>query len=929
MAAKGTLTIRVLGDASDFKRAMKSAQSGAMKFGKILAAGMLAAGASVAGALVFSVKKFADFDQAMTRSTAIMGDVSDAMRNDMASAAREVAKTTAFSATEAADSFFFLASAGLDAAESIGALPKVAAFAQAGAFDMALATDLLTDAQSALGLVVDDSAESLKNMVRVSDVLVKANTLANASVQQFSEALTQKAGAALRALNKDVEEGVAVLAVFADQGVKGAEAGVALNAVLEGLTRTARLNADSYRDLGVSVFDVDGEMRNMADIISDIETGLEGMSIEAQLAALAQLGLTRTARDGVVQLLGTSDAMREYEASLRDAAGTTQDVADKQMQTFWMQMGLVKDQLIDVALSVGQTLMPALEGFAAWLQAKLPDITYWFNRVSGKFMDLLGVSRTATQGSIDHAMQWNDVWDDAAGGTVEAVAQMERKTGQSFANITEASVEMKDQVVSDATDWTAHWETAAKDFSESTGKMDDEFTEAGEFMSKLMDAWKTIWRTEVEPWFMTVAVPWVTQVFAPELARAFGRAAWAGIKALVSSANDGWREMGDQLSGPKIGADLGRGLIEGVESMYPKIAEVFGTKLPEQITGPLTDGLEIRSPSKLFFRYGVATMQGYIDGAKSKGEELQKTMRDIFAEVAQGVSTILGGVGAIRGRADAQRRLTEAEVDLAEARERKQALPGEIADAESELAALRAEGGDQAEGLAESERRLADLRVEFEAIDRRLIDTVDALTDAQLAAVAAEQRLLESGQDLIALTPDQEDMFKRLAESAGLTSDAIDRLINRYRTLGEVAARGGSVDERLIASGSPSDIEGRIRDIFANRGVGIGTGTESESQRISRIAEEVLGGRTFEDVRASVDRIARNVPRLAAGGIVTRPTLALIGEAGPEAVIPLRGRGAAGGTVINITVTSADPQAVVEAIRRYTRTNGPLPIAVA
>jgi SLT domain-containing protein len=65
---------------------------------------------------------------------------------------------------------------------------------------------------------------------------------------------------------------------------------------------------------------------------------------------------------------------------------------------------------------------------------------------------------------------------------------------------------------------------------------------------------------------------------------------------------------------------------------------------------------------------------------------------------------------------------------------------------------------------------------------------------------------------------------------------------------------------------------------------------------------------------------------LADGGIVTRETMAIIGEAGPEAVIPLDRLGETGGgqTVINVSVTSADPQAVVEAIRRYTRSNGPL-----
>ena len=70
------------------------------------------------------------------------------------------------------------------------------------------------------------------------------------------------------------------------------------------------------------------------------------------------------------------------------------------------------------------------------------------------------------------------------------------------------------------------------------------------------------------------------------------------------------------------------------------------------------------------------------------------------------------------------------------------------------------------------------------------------------------------------------------------------------------------------------------------------------------------------------------IPALADGGIVRDATLALIGEAGPEAVIPLDQLdstvGGGGPTTVNVTVTSADPRAVVDAIRRYTRSNGPL-----
>jgi len=68
------------------------------------------------------------------------------------------------------------------------------------------------------------------------------------------------------------------------------------------------------------------------------------------------------------------------------------------------------------------------------------------------------------------------------------------------------------------------------------------------------------------------------------------------------------------------------------------------------------------------------------------------------------------------------------------------------------------------------------------------------------------------------------------------------------------------------------------------------------------------------------------LPRLAEGGITTGPTIAMIGEKGPEAVIPLDRLGSMGGNTINITVTSADPNAVVAALQRYVRMSGPVPV---
>tara|TARA_R100001440_G_scaffold70521_1_gene92966 strand:- start:2177 stop:4495 length:2319 start_codon:yes stop_codon:yes gene_type:complete len=310
---------------------------------KVGIAGLAVAFAGMAKAVFEGLQAFKEFDSKMTQSLAIMKTTVH-QQEAMKRAAQEVAMETTISANQSAEAFFFLASAGLDAEQSIAALPQVAKFAQAGMFDMATATDLATDAQSALGLSVDDSQKNLDNLTRVTDVLVKANTLANASVQQFSEALTTKAGAALKVVNKDVEEGVAVLAVFADRGVKGAEAGDKLNQVLRDIPRATAKNKEEFAKLGLEMFDAEGNMKNVADIIEQLDAVLGPMSDELKASTLDQLGLNRGVADAVKILSGSTEQIRMYEEALRNAAGVTGEIADNQLDTLQSELDILNNK---------------------------------------------------------------------------------------------------------------------------------------------------------------------------------------------------------------------------------------------------------------------------------------------------------------------------------------------------------------------------------------------------------------------------------------------------------------------------------------------------------------------------------------------------------------------------------------------------------
>ncbi len=383
------MVVRLMGDISQYEKAMKSAtkitSDAAKKIGtKISEIGRSISGlgrslslrltAPLTAMGTASLAAFGQFDQAMTESLSIMK-----VTTEQADRMRRLASDLAFEGkgpqggTELARSYFYLASAGKDAEQSMALLPKVMGFATAGAFDMSKATDLLTDAQSALGMTMKDAQQDAANMVRLSDALVKANTLANASVEQFSIALTSKAGSAFKAYNIKLEEGMALLAAYADQGIKAELAGNAADRMIRLLTQSVAQNAKEFKKLNIQVFEA-GEFRRFSDIMRDMEKALSGMTTEQKAAALTALGFEARMQSVILPLLGTSDALARYSKELQDATGFTEDVANKQMKSFSNQMKVLWNRIKSIGTSIGEILAPYVLKFS---DALASVIRFW------------------------------------------------------------------------------------------------------------------------------------------------------------------------------------------------------------------------------------------------------------------------------------------------------------------------------------------------------------------------------------------------------------------------------------------------------------------------------------------------------------------------------------------------------------------------
>ena len=172
----------------DFTNAVKSeasaglseaGESGGSAFGKGLknglkAVGIAAAAASAAvGAIgTASVQAGREFDASMSQVAATMGVTTDEI-GELRDFAQEMGRTTAFSATEAADALNYMALAGYDAQTSMDMLPTVLNLAAAGGIELASASDMVTDAQSALGLSIDETSELVDKMAKASSKSIR------------------------------------------------------------------------------------------------------------------------------------------------------------------------------------------------------------------------------------------------------------------------------------------------------------------------------------------------------------------------------------------------------------------------------------------------------------------------------------------------------------------------------------------------------------------------------------------------------------------------------------------------------------------------------------------------------------------------------------------------------------------------------------
>lgn len=350
-------------DAADaFDEIPDAAEDAAQETNNAFSVKMVAVGNIIADAAEKAVSALVDvakaaietgmaFDKSMSQVAATMGVTTDSI-GELRDFAKKMGSETAFSATQASEALNFMALAGYDAATSMRVLPTVLNLAAAGSMELAAASDMVTDAQSALGLSLEETEAMVDQMAVTSS---KTNT----SVSQLGDAFLTVGGTA-KNLSGGTKELAQMLGILADNGIKGAEGGTALRNVILSLSAPTDKAAGIMDNFGLKVFDAAGNMRPLPEIMADFNDALEPLTQEERTGFLNDI-FNKVDLKSVNALLGTSaERFDEVATAIDNATGAAEKMANTQLDNLAGDVTLLESAFEGLQIQISEAVAPVL-----------------------------------------------------------------------------------------------------------------------------------------------------------------------------------------------------------------------------------------------------------------------------------------------------------------------------------------------------------------------------------------------------------------------------------------------------------------------------------------------------------------------------------------------------------------------------------------
>lgn len=375
-------------DTTEYDHGLDLIKNGAAKIGGLGAKALGAATAAVTAFGVQSVRTGMGFDSAMSQVAATMGKTVDQMLGDTATVelswgefsgnlreyAQEMGANTVFSATQAAEALNYMALAGYDTQKSMETLPSVLNLAAAGAMDLASASDMVTDAETALGLAGKETENGIPRTTALIDEMARTASKTNTSVSQLGSAILTIGGTAKlmnggvveladgteRAYDGTTELSTA-LGLLADNGIKGSAAGTSLRNILSSIS-SGKFDK-SFGALGVSAYDSEGKLRSLKDILADMNGVMTDMTDEQKTNLINMTFNQRDLKSVNALLATTGERWDEVTLALLDSQGAAEEMAETQLDNLAGDITLFQSALEGAQIALSDKVSPSLRDF--------------------------------------------------------------------------------------------------------------------------------------------------------------------------------------------------------------------------------------------------------------------------------------------------------------------------------------------------------------------------------------------------------------------------------------------------------------------------------------------------------------------------------------------------------------------------------------
>jgi TP901 family phage tail tape measure protein len=346
-----------------------------------------------------SVQTGMTFDKSMSQVAATMGKTTSEMQEQVGTVdlawgeftgnlreyALEMGKNTAFSASQAADALNYMALAGYDTQTSMEMLPNVLNLAAAGTMDLARASDMVTDTQTAFGITIERTMQMV-------DEMAKAASTGNTSVSQLGDAflvvggLAQELNGGIVSLSDGttatvdgIQELEIALTGMANAGIKGSEAGTHMRNMLLKLSSPSDSGVAQMEALGVSVFDTSGKMRSLSNVFGDLRVSLSKLTQEKKIQAISDIFNARDIASAEALLAAVNQDWDKIGESILNADGAAAQMAETQLDNLAGDVTRFNSALEGIQIALSDKLTPTLRKFVQFGTDGLSRLTTAFN----------------------------------------------------------------------------------------------------------------------------------------------------------------------------------------------------------------------------------------------------------------------------------------------------------------------------------------------------------------------------------------------------------------------------------------------------------------------------------------------------------------------------------------------------------------------